>query len=485
MTSAFSKAFKPALVSAALALFVVAGFLQNQLNRQRSDPELGLTRVAPLDPDQAPPMLAFTTMALGSFRGLIANALWMRASDLQDEGKYFEMVQLADWITKLEPTFAQVWLVQAWNMAYNISVKFTDPADRWQWVQRGIELLRDDGLRYNPKEALVYRELAWFFQHKMGQNFDDAHVYYKTEWAREMTRLFGGPRPNYTELLNPQTEEARQRLETLRTRYKMEPRLMKQLEDTYGPLEWRLPEAHAIYWASLGLAKVSNKDLLMLRRAIYQSLQLAVYRGRVVRLPATGLIETGPDFDKMKLANAGFEKMIAEEELKKDAIRGPQRSFLREAIYLLYTCNRQADANYWLGYLREHYPDAVPPNLTLEEFAFERLVGNLASLGYDKTKAVIEGLIRQSYRSLAVGDDDRANGWMAMARQLWGYYKEKAAGQQQRLPMPPYEGLQKSVLESMLGPDSQLAPELIPVLRSRLGLPASSGSSTNAPPAKS
>ena len=113
-------------------LLTAAAIMQRALNHQRSDPGLGLTRVAPLE--NAPPMLAFTTVALGGFRGLIANALWIRANELQNEGKYFEMVQLADWITKLEPTFVQVWIVQAWNMAYNISVKFPDPQDRWRWV---------------------------------------------------------------------------------------------------------------------------------------------------------------------------------------------------------------------------------------------------------------------------------------------------------------------------------------------------------------
>jgi hypothetical protein len=127
-----------------LALLLLAGvfFLQGSLNRDRD--RLGLTRVQPLE--NAPPVLAFTTVALGGFRGLISNLLWLRAMDLQDQDKFFEMAQLADWITKLEPHYVQVWLVQAWNMAYNISVKFTDFADRWRWVQRGIELLRDEGL---------------------------------------------------------------------------------------------------------------------------------------------------------------------------------------------------------------------------------------------------------------------------------------------------------------------------------------------------
>src|SRR4249919_1150443 len=114
------------LLVLAAGLLVGSSRVQRVLNRDRE--ELGLTRVQPLE--NAPPVLAFTTVALGGFRGLIANALWIRANDLQQEDRFFEQVQLADWISKLEPTFVQVWVVQAWNMAYNISVKFRDPYDR-------------------------------------------------------------------------------------------------------------------------------------------------------------------------------------------------------------------------------------------------------------------------------------------------------------------------------------------------------------------
>src|SRR6267378_3862309 len=171
-----ARSYKVGLLAIAVVLLGLVSRFQGSLNQQRAQPELGLTRGVGLG-SNAPPVLAFTTVALVGFRGLIANALWIRANDLQQDGKYFEMVQLADWITKLEPSLTQVWTVQAWNMAYNISVKFTNPADRWRWVLRGIELLRDEGLRYNPKEPGLYNGLAMLFQHKMGANLDDAHVY--------------------------------------------------------------------------------------------------------------------------------------------------------------------------------------------------------------------------------------------------------------------------------------------------------------------
>ena len=97
-------------------------------------------------------------MALGGFRGLISNFLWIRANDLQQEDKFFEMVQLADWITDLEPHFEQVWAFQAWNMAWNISVKFKDFSDRWRWVERGMELLRDTACATTPTASCIYQQ---------------------------------------------------------------------------------------------------------------------------------------------------------------------------------------------------------------------------------------------------------------------------------------------------------------------------------------
>jgi hypothetical protein len=103
------KAHKVLLILLAVALLAAAGRFQRLLNHERTSPELGLSRVADLG-SNAPPVLAFTTVALGGFRGIIASVLWIRANELQNSGKYFEMVQLADWITKLQPTFTQVCL---------------------------------------------------------------------------------------------------------------------------------------------------------------------------------------------------------------------------------------------------------------------------------------------------------------------------------------------------------------------------------------
>ena len=299
---------RKAVLAVLMVLALVAGsFVQGRLNHDRES--LGLTRTAVIN--NAPPVLAFTTVALGGFRGLIANVLWIRTTELQEDGKYFEAVQLADWITKLQPHFSQVWINQAWNMAYNISVKFPNPEDRWLWVQRGIELLRDQGLVYNPNQALMYRELAWFFQHKMGANLDDAHWLYKTEWAKAMDKVIPNGRPNYDELLNPRTPEAKARVQQLVERYKLFPAMMKKVDDTYGPLEWRLPETHAIYWGMMGVENSPAQDTMPLRRAIFQPMLTAFHRGRIITNHFARNIEVVPNLAASSYTPRSCKSVVA------------------------------------------------------------------------------------------------------------------------------------------------------------------------------
>jgi hypothetical protein len=473
-----NKAHKVGLLVAAAVLLLGTALFQNGLNRERA--ALGLTRLDPLE--NAPPMLAFTTVALGSFRGLIANALWIRAQDLQFEEKFFEMVQLSDWITKLQPHMAQVWVNQAWNMSYNISVKFSDPADRWRWVLRGIELLRDEGLKYNPDEPLIYRELAWDFQHKMGHYLDDAQAYYKTEWAHQMQALLGAGRPDFDALIAPQTDELRQRAQTLREKYKLDPAIMKKVDAEYGPLEWRLPEAHAIYWAAVGMEKSKKEaDLLVLRRVIYQSLHQIVFQGRIVLQREDGSYLFGPDLSKIPAAYEAYDKMIAEEKDKPDSIQRAQRNFMREVVLLFYNYNRLREAERWMQVLRERYPDAIPPNETLDDYVLRRTAADITEITHNQARTMIDGLLRQHLFFRSIGEDDHADGLYLRAQAIWRYYMNRIGNQTTRIGLPPLTELRTALRDEMLNPENGiLSPEQMARLRTADGLPATPV--TNAPP---
>lgn len=462
------RANKIILLLVALALGTGAAFVQNSLNLARAD--LGLTRVTPLE--SAPPLLAFSTVALGGFRGLIANALWIRASEMQERGKYFEMVQLADWITTLQPHFATVWRYQAWNMTYNISVKFKDPADRWLWVQRGIELLRDKALVYNPRDPELYRELAWFFQHKVGYHLDDAHFYYKQMWIFEMAKVFGTGVPKLAELIDPSNDDTRVRAKLLREHFKLDPRKMHAVDEQFGPLEWRLPEAHAIYWAKAGLEFAHGPDELPLRRAIYQSMQMAFQRGRLVPNYAEKKFEFNPNLDLIPKVNAAYEQMMADDPEHREAMITGHRNFLKDAVYFLYVHNRSTQAAEWLGKLRAKYPEVAPANQSVDDFAVMRINEQVDKGSIDRVRAVLLGLIQSAYYNLAIGEDDQSEGLSRLAQRVWQHHQQRFVGQEQRAGFPPLVQMRQEIVSQLLDPKTGLNPQLQLQLRTKLNLPA-------------
>lgn len=189
---------------------------------------------------------------LGGFRGILAEVVWFRADRLQDEGRYSEMAQLANVLTSLEPYTPEVWSYAAWNLAYNISVMMPTPEDRWRWVDAGLKLLRDDGLRLNPASAELHREIAWLFLSKIGGTIDDASSLYAKKWRETVDSAAG----DWGKL-------------------KMEMSLIAYIDREYGAQDWRSPKASALYWAHRGLAqKPTGAVRAELRQVLYQTLMM-------------------------------------------------------------------------------------------------------------------------------------------------------------------------------------------------------------------
>ncbi|RJP30482.1 MAG: hypothetical protein C4547_16655 [Phycisphaerales bacterium] len=176
------------LVLAALC-FAGAGLLLAPMNQVRKEQQLIL------DPTQfkgLPPDIELLGK-LGTFRALAIDWAFIRAERLKEEGKDYESYQLASLLCRLQPRFASVWDFNAWNMAYNISVNYYTPEARWKWVRNGMELLRDQGIPYNPRNVSLYKSLAFIFWHKIGDFLDDQHMNYKRALACEMERVLGAP----------------------------------------------------------------------------------------------------------------------------------------------------------------------------------------------------------------------------------------------------------------------------------------------------
>lgn len=423
-------------IMAALTAWWLAGQRHDPLREARRErwPETALQAL-----DEAPPLVAFTTVALGGFQGLIADLLWLRVSRLQDQGHYFEIVQLADWITKLEPRFTEVWAYHAWNMAYNISVMFPDPEDRWRWVKHGIRLLRDEGIRYNPADPGLYRELGWIYQHKIGRHWDDAHMTYKWNLARDMAPFLDNGR------LDPERMTGDPALrERLRTERGLDPDHMLAVDKTYGPLDWRAADTHAIYWAWRGLRVAPPEGSLPNDRMILQSLAYAFKQGRLVMDPQNRFLITSPDLDVFPAAQRTFLHVLERYE-QPQGIQQAYANFLEDAMTLFFIYGRRDDARACFDELQTRFPDRTAGE-SLQTAVLGNLMARMDQVSLGDVAALIEGFFFQGAVYRAMGETERAGALDGLARFLWQRAETRFGGHE-ATAMPPVGELQRQAIE--------------------------------------
>jgi hypothetical protein len=268
------------------------------------------------------PELALATQMLGWGRGILIDIIWIRLESLKEQGRYFELVQLADWACKLSPRDPDVWDFHAWNLAYNVSCEVEYMPDRWAWLYSGIKLWRDEGIPRNPKAYGLYDRLAFTYYHKIGMEDDNAHMFYKATFAEMMHDLLRGPgteallrrladmpRSRDELLLDPAVARIVERCDEfgfdvvgdfysvwrndpevphevmeilenpvhadtvariadfacawrLREEERLDPEKMLALMERYGPFDWRSPFPHAVYWATEGLRVLDETENL-------------------------------------------------------------------------------------------------------------------------------------------------------------------------------------------------------------------------------
>ena len=521
MKSSFSRVLTILLVM--VLLLCTLSYLQNRMNGLRS--EYHLTDNAPLE--NAPPVVAFTSVALGGFRGILADYLWLRSSRMQDEGKYYEMVQLADWIVKLQPRFTGAHAFLGWNMSYNVSVKFTGFDDRWRWVKRGLEVIRDEALEYNPNDPDLFRQLGWIFQHKMGQDLDDANRYYKVEWAKEMIRLFGDyylqwetldKAPlNETKLLAvldtraadyrriltennadfsklelefrdaatipqrfreafdeagiTQDVELCLRHRWMVYKYRLDPAFMIRLNELYGEFDWRLPEAHAIYWAQKGLDMWQDPAAAFKRlqcdRMIFQSLNAAFSTGKLLYLKGDlKTIQFQPNFNLADSAKKAYEDTMA--EFQGNNLDGAFRNFLVDAIVRLYIFGYKKKSQNYFDYAKKasFNHGRVPNNVSLEDFVVKELAEDLTDPSHRTAEQTINSYLFQAYTILAYADSEQSDefqsfeGLTLTAKSIYDSFMKMASGTELRRGLPPFDQMRRTAV-GVIGRSLAANPETL------------------------
>ena len=433
--------YQAVLVLVSLCAAYMAGGLLGKIQEQRS--EYRLTENEPLE--NAPPELVLATTALGGFRGLIIDYLWMRATELRYQGAHYEIVQLYDWIGKLEPRLPEVWNYTAHEMVYNISITMPTPQERWRWVVKGIEHIRDFGLVYNQRSPKLYLQLATIFWDKLGVNsVDEYRFYYQKRWADQMEELLGDPQnieelaevarlspawlqtPEIAEFLNaaqainidivkdyftlgnlamPQLEQWRNLVATpkqqaifrkvaaylkanrLLQQYKLDPVKMLALQAKYGAVDFRLTYTHALYWANEGIEVMRNLPE-------FEGTVIYANTARILR----GSLEQNFEYGQLVSKNENYFICIPnfallgplyrlfEEHWKtwgdKDNSGMPSyETFLRQVVWYCHMYNRRKEAAKFYRILGQKFPNNPDYQQDLDTYGVQQVAGRVKYMG--------------------------------------------------------------------------------------------------------
>ncbi|GAB4386697.1 MAG: hypothetical protein Kow0022_16450 [Phycisphaerales bacterium] len=431
-------------------------------------------------------------------------------------------------------------------MAYNISVVTQTPKERWQWVQAGIRLLRDEGIPANPNEMLLYKELAWIYIHKIGGYTDDANQYYKRRVAEEWQVILGEPplviqaksrrREDVIDLyanwirkiataadtragVIARVPEAEQLIAELRERvgvepglellrryayqkalersprraevrkgwgpknqaldellndpryakaweeliahtrkrvivdeYHMSPNAMERFTRRWGPIDWRHPAAHSLYWSQLGVERGENRvttetksafDFVNTNRVIMQSLQ-ELWRGGEVyfnfldfTMDGEGFYMTTPNMYFAEAYGELYEQVVRLGGIFEQRDRRAMtpyaagyENFLKDVVTLYYRRGEIAEAERWYEKLRNFEGINInDPNKPLEyaapldEFVQQNLWDRFDSPSVARQE--VFGALQGAYAALLVGDTERFRASLQYAEQAHAYYFNK------------------------------------------------------------
>jgi hypothetical protein len=555
----------------AVSLLIVANGRLDYINSERKDMKLIVNE--PLE--NAPPSLAFASVAMGAFRGLLVDVLWIRMDRLKEQGQFFDARQIAEWITTLQPRLAEVWDFQAWNMAYNISAAMpaSQPAERWRWVKNGYELLRDEAIVKNPRSIALYRSLGWIFQHKIGGVTDDDHRYYKLQLALAMrplispavdmpptneffkeladapaewsaiikdpevaafTNALGKADPNFAgsgyefvtsylslrqrpDRFSPAAFEvidrfrgssALKKFDTfakafeLRRTWKLNPSLMQELNQYYGPvnyddpnhrlpLNWEHPDAHSLYWAALGLKVAGgtgysmnelNTDRLALHslQALFTNGRMVIYDAPAEPNDSESSAESGqptvflfPDFRMFEPYDRVVRATIAKYKSLSDnptAMEDGHRNMLMTAVVAFYMAGHEAYAQRVYNELRQLYP-REELNVPVVMFVKNKMREDLENISIDEAVRMIVGMLRESYRGYSLHNDDDAYINEKMAKEIYDNYQAEWRSEKvKRVNLPEDFGMLRYIALNSFLNDDMFPPNLRLSLLGRIRL---------------
>lgn len=117
--------------------------------------------------------------ALGGFRSVAADLLWLKVDSVWEGGAWWAMLPLLNSVVQLDPHFELAWKVYGWHCAYNLHAESKTAIDRNYWLQKGIEIL-ENAVEVNPDSWEMRWELAWTLYDRAHELRRAGEMFYQT-----------------------------------------------------------------------------------------------------------------------------------------------------------------------------------------------------------------------------------------------------------------------------------------------------------------
>jgi len=394
-----------------------------------------------------PPSLSLITVALGPIRGVIVDALWWKVSELQESSEYFEIIRITDWITVLQPNNSFVWTYHSWNLAYNIAYEFPTPETRWKWVYSGIKLLRDEGLKLNPGDEFIKSELSWLFLDRVGGYSDPSRIYFIEQWA-EITGKYlpEGDKEDLERLASPATEKDLKQAFSIKDKLKLDPEKMLIIDQLYGPFQWRLPQAQAVYWGAKEDSSSYSQGYLNYRMTVIIAMQQAFVTGGLIEDKKAGLFVITNNLDLTDSIINYYNNQIAVSD-NKQREKNLFRDFIVHSAPILYGFDRKESAQR----LFEAYKEITPSqkDVSLKNFVGNNLLRMSEKAPARYQQSLVELSLFNGYLYLAQGDFEQASNFADKAESRWKKHQAKFTGNKVML-MPPFEDVKAAAFVKIL-----------------------------------
>jgi len=276
---------------------------------------------------------------------------------------------------------------------------------------------------------------------------------------------------------NPTRADARRRLlafvraQILWNVHKMDPEYMYGLMGRFGPIDWRLPWSHGLYWSVYGVEHCkgitkANIDWLNTDRTRLMCLKNLTWRGNMtyVAKPRTlddgealGIIHFRSDWRFIEATHQEYLRLATEQAKIKnrDFVENPLDSghvnYLANTIAALFINGRHDEAKRYLDWVKVNYKKTDGPwaQDDLEGFVFAQLGRDGAPIPRVAISQITSSL-QMAFVLLAKGDVSAFAGNLDYAGRVYRTYQKSVETAAGRLTLRPMEYMAASIAAELL-----------------------------------